>query len=41
MPVHNTLAYWVTCDECDWVSEYCDWHSQAEDLLDKHIEEDH
>ena len=41
MPVHNMLTYWSTCDECDWVSENCDWQDQAETLLDSHIRDVH
>jgi len=41
MPVHDMQVYWATCDECPWVSDSCDWGSQAEELLDQHIRDNH
>jgi hypothetical protein len=41
MPVHETRRFVADCDECDWVSEPCDWEDQAATLLDQHIREKH
>lgn len=41
MPVHTITRYCSDCDECEWVSEYCDWYDQAQELLDNHIKDKH
>jgi len=41
MPVKLIQRYFAWCDECPWVSDYCQWGDQAEELLDSHIRSSH